>query len=544
MRKILLSALAVTFPALLSAQAFVSSVDAYQFSQSDLRGTARFMSMGGAFGALGGDLSTLTQNPAGIGVYRSSEIGISMDIDMHSSDVEGNKNDFTRVYCPNVGYIGSIRTGSEIMPFFQWGVSFGRKVSFDRTFSGAYGDLGTSLSNYIANFSNGYSPDLLGQSDTYNPYNESRADWLSILAYNSYIINPVGNTSVYNGLFNEAGPNASYGDAQYYVNQRGHIDEYSINFGGNFVNTVYWGIGFGISDFSFTQEAWYDEQIGNARIPSSAAPGAGATTGQAYYNLSNYRRVTGSGFNVKIGAIVKPINELRFGFAIHTPTYYSFSETSDAAIDYSFDQKTGIPDGTAYTDYAYFDWKMQSPWKLMFSAATVVGGRFILSADYECDFFKNMRVKDNNGNEYTDITSDIKYYYKPQSTVRIGAEFRVSPNFSLRAGFADTFSAVEKSANEGGTFDAAGNLVGDAVEVYTAGLNPAYTFDTNTRYITLGVGYRYKGFYIDAAYVNKHRESTYHPFTSYVDSQGSMLAPLTDFTSNENRIILSAGYKF
>ena len=45
-----------------------SAIDAYRFSQPDLRGTARFMGMGGAFGALGGDLSTLSQNPAGIGV--------------------------------------------------------------------------------------------------------------------------------------------------------------------------------------------------------------------------------------------------------------------------------------------------------------------------------------------------------------------------------------------------------------------------------------------------------------------------------------------
>ena len=50
-----------------------SAIDAYRFSQPDLRGTARFMGMGGAFGALGGDLSTLSQNPAGIGVYRSNE---------------------------------------------------------------------------------------------------------------------------------------------------------------------------------------------------------------------------------------------------------------------------------------------------------------------------------------------------------------------------------------------------------------------------------------------------------------------------------------
>lgn len=48
-------------------------VDALKYSQQDIRGTARYMGMAGAFGALGGDITTLSQNPAGIGVYRNSE---------------------------------------------------------------------------------------------------------------------------------------------------------------------------------------------------------------------------------------------------------------------------------------------------------------------------------------------------------------------------------------------------------------------------------------------------------------------------------------
>ena len=49
-------------------------MDAYKFSQYDLNGTARYLSMGGAFGALGGDISAMRTNPAGLAIYRSSEI--------------------------------------------------------------------------------------------------------------------------------------------------------------------------------------------------------------------------------------------------------------------------------------------------------------------------------------------------------------------------------------------------------------------------------------------------------------------------------------
>ncbi|MBD5204411.1 MAG: TonB-dependent receptor, partial [Bacteroidales bacterium] len=62
-----------------------TATDVIPLTQSDLKGTARFMSMGGAFGALGGDLSTLSQNPAGIGVYRSSELGFTLDLDCQRS---------------------------------------------------------------------------------------------------------------------------------------------------------------------------------------------------------------------------------------------------------------------------------------------------------------------------------------------------------------------------------------------------------------------------------------------------------------------------
>lgn len=531
MKKILFSALVAIMPAGMFAQEVSSAVNAYQLSQSDLRGTARFMSMGGAFGALGGDLSTLNQNPGGIGVYRGSDIGLTLDFDFMSSKVDGVSTSNTHVYCNNFGYVGSIRLQNDVMPYFQWGVSYGRRVSFDRTYSGGYGSLGTSLSNYIANFSNGYDPKDLGQSNSYNPYSQSTADWMSILAYNSYIINPVGSTSNYNGLFDE---DRTVGSAQYSVRQRGYVDEYSLNFGGNVMNTLYWGIGFGFTDIGLREETHYDEELTDARIADMNAPEGSTRRGNAYYDLGNYRHVDGSGFNFKVGAILKPINELRLGIAVHTPTYYNLTEKYEGSIYYDYSKDSGIDPnpGTAYTDYGYYDWKLRTPWKLIFSAATVLNGRFILSADYQLDAYSNMQVKNFEGVESKYVNEDIKAYYKNTSTIRVGAEYRVTPQFSLRAGFANTSSGVKNEANNGD------------IEVITSGTNPAYTFDTTTRYITCGLGYRIGGFYVDAAYVNKYRKSTYHPFTSYEDAIGWVYGPYTDFTTTDNNLVLTLGYKF
>lgn len=524
MKKIVIAVVAAALPIGAMAQGAFQALD---LSQSDLRGTARFMSMAGAFGALGGDLSTLNQNPGGIGVYRSSDIGITMDIDINKSDVNGSKTDNTHVYCPNFGYVGAVKLDNDVMPFFQWGISYGRVASFDRTYRGGFDNIGTSMSNYVAERAYGYSPEKLGQTEAYDPYYSSNADWLSILGFNSYIINSVGGLSEYNGLFDE---NQTSGYSDFMVRQRGYVDEYALNFGGNIMNTVYWGIGFGFTDLEMKEETYYGETLTKARIASQEGMGNRTETGEAYFGLNNYRRVTGSGFNFKIGAIVKPINELRFGLAVHTPTYYNLTEAYESFIDYEY--SSAVKPGRAYTNFAEYDWKLRTPWKMIVSAAGVVGGRFILSADYEFAAYDNMRISDWDGNEYEDATQEIKDYYKPQHTVRVGAEFRVTPQFSLRAGFAQSTSAVDTAVKDGD------------MAVYTTGCNPAYTFDTTTRYITCGLGYRYKGFYADLAYVNKYRESQYSPFSSFEDPIGWVYNPAAEFSTSNNNIVVSVGYKF
>lgn len=513
-----------------------SGFDAYQLSQSDLRGTARFMSMGGAFTALGGDMSSLNQNPAGIGIYRKSEVSLTMDIDITGSKMTTNGGSFTEdkthVYCNNFGYIGAINLGGSVLKSFSWGASYSRVASFDRTYSfGAttngqyYGPtINTSLSNYIAYFSNGYSEDDLLDSKDYNPYN-SNVDWLSILAYNSYLINPGAAQNSYVGLWKDGTSGNSGGS----VRERGSVDEYTIDFGGNIDDIVYWGLGFGITDIRMTQEAIYDEELTDARVPNRAADGT--QNGNAYFQLSNYKNVTGSGFNMKLGVIVKPIQELRLGFAFHTPTWYSLQTSFDAGTNYSY--STGYENQFQDTDYGYYEWKMRSPWKMMFGIAGVIGSRGILSVDYQLDSYNSMNISDRGSYMNYDFeNSEIKKNFKNQSTIRVGGELRVTPEFSLRAGYVYQTSGVDADVYNGNT------------EVYLSGTNPAYTVDDKTQYVTLGAGYRYKAFYADLAYVNKQRTSTYHAFTGYNNGNEFIHAPVYDLKSTDNNIVLTIGVKF
>ncbi|MBQ9076544.1 MAG: outer membrane protein transport protein [Muribaculaceae bacterium] len=526
MKKKVVATLLGALPMMLMAQS-QSAMDAFSLSQSDLRGTARFMSMAGAFGALGGDLSTLNQNPGGIGVYRSSEIGFTFDINMQSTESEAmgvkKSSDQTKVYCNNFGYVGTVNLNSDIMPTFSWGATYARTASFDRIYRGHVPSLSTSMSNYVANFTNGWAP---GELDNYstdryyeNPYQDSGAPWLSILSYNSYLINSIGGTSMYSGLFG----NGTYGDALFNIREKGYVDEYSLNFGGNIMNTVYWGIGFGITDLDYSIEALYDEQLCDipSEIPDEYYDG--------HYELKNETRITGSGFNFKAGLIFKPVNELRLGFAIHTPTYYDLQQETWGMINY--DYSVGDFYGTEYTDngyISYYDSKLKTPWRLIASAAGVIGSKGILSFDYEYDAYSDMSVQDEYGDTYTDIEGDIKNYYQASHTIRLGGEYRVTPQFSIRAGYSYKTSPVKNEAADNEEY------------IYTVGTNPAYNFENTTQHITAGLGYRYKGFYVDMAYVYKHRESTWYAFSKFDMNE----APKAEITDNNNSLVFSLGYKF
>lgn len=545
-KSILLATAALVLPTALSAQ---SAIDAYNISTGELRGTARFMSMAGAFTALGGDLSSLNQNPAGIGVYRGSDIGITLDINMMNSKTADIGSPFARSQTHadvnNFGYVGTYNLGGSTAVTLSWGASYSRLTSFHRRYQGGDMAMQTSLSNYITTFTDGIDTSYLKFVDGYNPYqdrSENAAPWLSILAYNSGMITPLSSvddngqnhdTSIYDGLWQypvDGQPQIrpTTGSAGMEVDERGYVDEYTIDFGGSVANVFYWGIGLGITDLSLTQNAYYGEDLLNANVPANAA--SGIEEGNGGFGLLNWRHTSGTGFNAKFGVILKPVNELRIGLAVHTPTYWSLSTnyTGDTEFDYS----SGI-NGSEYTDEAAYDWRLNSPWKLTAGIAGVIGGRGILSVDYEYQAFGDMKTKNDRGYDYDYYNDDIKSYFKSSNMIRVGGEFRVTPNFSVRAGYAYQSTNVKDDVKDSN------------VEVYTMGTNPAYTLDSDTQYITCGLGYRISGFYIDAAYVHKHRSSTYHAFTSFKDYDGYWYdAPQAKVTDNNSQLVFTVGYKF
>lgn len=543
MKKTVVLGLAVVAAAPVMLAHSPSAIDALTIGETDLRGTARFMGMGGAFTALGGDLSTLTQNPAGIGIYRHSELGLTLDINMGKTQTTGYGMSYsdnnTKFNCNNFGYVGVANLGGEVMKQFSWGVTFNRTLDYERHYKGYCPQQAGSLSNYIAGFTTnaGYSESMLNFGENYNPYLDSNADWLSILAYNSFMINPVDGNGRYQGLYN----NNTVADAEIDVREKAYIDEYSINFGGNISDMVYWGLGVGLTDMSYTRSAAYSESMENASAYTVSGVIDNANAG---FWLDNYKHITGNGWKLDFGLIFKPVNELRIGAAVHTPTWWDIDHAYYAETDYSYNDPL-LPEsddnprkGSEMTDYAGFSWRLQSPWKFMLGVAGVIGNSAIVSIDYERQAYNDMSVRDavydsygyNMGyenNEY--VNEDIHNYTKAADIVRVGAEYRVTPQFSLRAGYNVKMSYIKDEAADG------------SIEVFTSGTDPSYEFNKTTQNISFGLGYSFGAFKIDLTYLNTKRDGKLHAYTNYAGFNG---APTWNTKQTNNSIVMSLAYRF
>lgn len=539
MKRILLSSAIAMSAMTLFAQ---GAMDAYQFNQPDMKGTARFMSMGGAFGALGGDMTTISQNPGGIGVYRNSEIGFTVNFDIQNSTTESqilktNDNQF-KFLLNNVGYIGSIRLNNSVMPFFNWGFTYNKAASFNRRYTGGM-NMKNSMSNYMAGIANSNNLTVgdVSTTDHYDPYNPNDggfiSPWIAILGYDSYLINPQGR----NGKTNWSGlwGDKTTGVGNFGVVESGGIDEYNISFGGNILDFLYWGMDFGITSLRFDQQVLWNEKLEDAKIANN--DGTIVTT-DANWAMTNNYFVRGNGFNYKLGFIVKPIQELRLGFAFHTPTWYAMEEEYKAFTIYDY-PNTDIRPGGAETNngyYGYNDYKFSTPWRLIASAAGVIGSKFIISADYEWTSYQGMNFSAykewgvfNNAFYYEN--KDIDDYYQSTNTFRIGAEYRLLSQVSLRAGYANVSSPIKQEVRD------------NEYTIYTAGTNPSYSMDNSINYVTCGLGFKYKKFYCDLAYVYKHRSSDWHAFTPDPYSP-ELPSPQSKLTSDDHQIAISMGIKF
>jgi len=350
------------------------------------------------------------------------------------------------------------------------------------------------------------------------------------------IINDNGNGQM-QGLYG----NGTTGAAYYEVNERGHADEYNIAFGGNFANKVYLGLDFGIVDLDYRSDMYYGEELNNAYVMADDidllhSPITNDNT-RADWSMYNYLHSEGTGVNFKLGLIWRPTQALRIGAAFHTPTYYSMHDAYYISADlraYQDNEQLYFASKESYGGRNYHSgtYTVKTPWHFLGSIAGVIGTRGILSMDYECVANQTMRLGDDRGNDFPGSVDEMKTYFKPSHIIRVGGEYRVNPSWSLRAGYSIKTTQVEKGVDN---YD---------FNIVTSSTNPAYQYDNTVHNITCGVGYRYKTFYTDLAYVHKIRNSVYNAFSPINDEYGYEPNVSADVIDHNNRLSLTLGMRF
>ena len=134
--------------------------DAARITGTELNGTARFVGMGGAMGALGADISVIGTNPAGIALFRSHNVSTSFGFNknMTSSTFNGTKvNDSrTKASFDQIGFVYSNKIGNKTnLRYLNFGFNYHKAANFNRQFTSKGALNGSSLSWQMTEMMNG-----------------------------------------------------------------------------------------------------------------------------------------------------------------------------------------------------------------------------------------------------------------------------------------------------------------------------------------------------------------------------------------------------
>lgn len=457
MKKISLLLLALAF--FLPEGKAQNEIDALRYSQLSFGGTARFSSMGGAFGALGGDISTLSYNPAGIGIYRKSEITFTPSIfsQTTNSTYNGSSSSDQKLNF-NFGNIGGIfnyqrpqadnnRPSGWISGAF--GIGYNRTNNFHNRIDMVGDNKENSLIDVFTASSQGSSPENL------NAFSDK-------MAYYAWLTDYDTTTGSYS---NFATPNAGIQQRKS-IETRGSMHETVLSFGGNYNNRLYLGATIGFTGLKYIEESYYEEADIEDSIPD--------------FNMFQYSQdltAKGSGMNFKFGFIYRVTDFFRLGAAVHSPTYFSVSENYSSELNSKFDS------GISYDESSptgIFDYRVITPMRAIGSMAFIIKKKGLISADYEFIDYAEASLR-STPNVFSDENQTIRDKYTATGNIRVGAEWRLDP-ITLRGGYAH---------------------YGDPYSTYTNN-------DGSRNAYTVGLGIREEDYFLDFAYVLTRTKEKYY----------------------------------
>ena len=440
------------------------------YSRSGISGTARSVGSASAYGSVGADLGSISINPAGLGLYRSTDISFTpgLFINKNKADFDGTTTvgNNTKVFINQFGIaftklIKHENRGNNFsfnavkLNAISFSINYQRESMYSKTVDWSSDNTQSSAMGYFANAVN----------KTGMPLNTDNYPVEMVLAYQTYLLDSInGNGNFYS---NVRAPIHQSGN----ILTKGATDHVDLALGGNLNDKFYFGAGIGFSVLTYMQDASFSESKTNDT----------ANHFMDYTFTSNLRN-TGLGVVGKFGIIYRPASWIRLGLAYHTPTFYNITETYSGSTVANFDTATFGQTLEAYP----FKYKLKTPMKGIASTSFYFKEYGFLSVDYEFQNYGAMRFSFPAafGNATSQSNDFQKKYYAFGHVVRAGFEgsYKV---LRVRAGYAYSSTPYKK-----------------------AYVTKNYTEEKHT--VSAGLGYRGKHFYVDFAYqLGITKEPTY-----------------------------------
>lgn len=494
----------ILIPALLSSLYFISYsqsafngvnsyyVDGVHLSQNFYTGTARSMAMGGAFSSLGGDLSSISINPAGVGVYRTSEFAFTPGFYSlsTSSKYQGSTKDNID-YNLNLNNIGVVFTfnSNNNSGWVSTSVALGYNSTNNLNNSYTIGGR-TNSTSMVNEF-------LKNAEGTY--FDNLDAYW-ERMAFDIFLLDTVSGS---NGTSYNSPYSGLLIDQKHIYSIKGSTGEYYGAIGANFDHKFYFGGALSIKSSYYEEEFIHQENDVNLISPIS------------YYRFTHTLSTSARGFNIKVGAIFRPVETLRIGLSVNTPTIMQVINEWDSRIvkqDKGGDFISEYP-RDVYGDIAprgQEDYTVTTPFRAIGGVAYVFEQLGLISFDYEFIDYRSLKFSNSSVNEdFSDENQANKNGLRATNNIRLGGEVKLS-SYYLRGGYAyyqSPYSSTEINKN------------------------------SNTLIYSGGLGYRNNNFNIDFGYSLLNRSEKYFMY-------GDPLLAESQLKANTGSFLVTLGFKF
>lgn len=474
---------------LLGAQ---NSIDALRYSRINPEGTARFQGMGGAMGAIGGDFSSITFNPAATAVYRNSEFTFStaFNFNQQESNFQNELNTAEKLNfnLGNIGYVGSYKGDPNGWKNYSFAVGYNRVNSFNSAYRISGSNPSSTIVDSYVNQLNQGQPNVADVEAYAYPFGPSQAYWL-------YLIDPVGNQYARRLDFQESILQTKR------IETTGRQSETFFSFGGNYLDRLYLGGTIGMQNIRFEQTYSFEETY-----TYDPPPMTGENLPTSYLEQSELV-TTGTGINFKIGGIYRITNELRIGASVHTPTFFGLTDSYVFSSDAIFSD-TSYLEPEVNSNYNY---SLRTPSRYTASLAYVMANRGIFNLDYEYIDYSTARFNDTRDFQfdYSSTNNEINDFLRGTHNVRAGVEVKADP-FIARAGIRYEQNPF---SNE-------------------IALGP----DESSMTYSVGGGFRAKNYTIDISYVNTELDR--------IDNLYDVSPNFARINNRTHQLVFSLGWKW